>query len=114
MVFVKLSLAIICFAGQCYPALVGKNTPIGEYKLEERLVIERGYGGDILQFKEDKSGVYAIHRVWLLDPKEHRNRRLHDANPTDRFITHGCINVEPKVYEKLKNCCSYDSLLIEK
>jgi len=112
MVLVKLAAALICFQGQCYPALIGNQTPVGEYELFNRIVISPGYGGDILQFHEDEKQTYAIHRIWLLRPQEHRQERIKDPDPKKHIITHGCINVEPEVYEKLKSCCSNDHLSI--
>jgi hypothetical protein len=113
MVLVNLAAATICFLNQCYPALVGKATMPGEYQLVERLTDSPGYGGDVLQFDENPKMWLAIHRIWLLKPSEHRDVRIHSKDPKDRVITHGCINVEPEVYEKLKDCCSNDQLTIQ-
>lgn len=111
-VIVDLTLATICFLGNCYPALVGKDTPTGEFTLQQRLVVTPGYGGDVLQYKED-TYVYAIHRVWTLNPNQRRVERLHSTNPKDRqTITNGCINVLPDVYDKLVECCSNSKLEI--
>ncbi len=112
MVIVKLAAALICFNGQCYPTLIGADTPVGEFHLVNRIVLHEGYGGDVLQFKEDEKQIYAIHRIWLLNPKEHRLERMKDPDPKRHIITHGCINVEPEVYEKLKSCCSNDQLSV--
>lgn len=113
MVLVKLLAAVICFSGQCYPALVGKHTPVGTFELTHYKTNQQGYGGDILVFAQDKDGVYAIHRVYLLNAKQHRRRRLKSHNPKDREITDGCINVDPIVYKRLLNCCSRDILKVE-
>jgi hypothetical protein len=112
MVLVKLAAALLCFNGQCYPALVGKPTPIGEFQMNLRMTTARGYGGDVIQFLETKTGVFAIHRIWLLKPSEKREIRIHSTDPKDRVITNGCINLEPEVYDKLKDCCSNDQLSI--
>lgn len=118
-ILVSLALATICFTTQgqyeCYPALLGKNTstPAGEYTLIRRYTNDPGYGGDVLQFKETPTEVYAIHRVWLLNPSQHRLERLKSTKVSDRFITNGCINVDPVVYEKLVDCCSNDTIKIE-
>jgi hypothetical protein len=118
-ILVSIALATICFTSQgqyeCYPVLLGKNTPTptGEFTLIRRYVLDPGYGGDVLQFSETKTTVFAIHRVWLLNPKQHRLERLKSNNVTDRFISNGCINVDPIVYEKLVDCCSNDKLTIE-
>jgi hypothetical protein len=112
MVIVDLTLAVICFSGTCHPALIGKDTPTGVFQLQQRLTDSLGYGGDVLQFKETTTEVFAIHRVWTLSPKEHRVSRLTSGGPEERVITHGCVNVMPAVYEELVSCCSSDILLV--
>lgn len=113
MVIVNLTLAIICFGGQCYNALVGSDTPIGEFQMNQRITSQPGYGGDVLQFKETPSAWVGIHRVWTLKPKEQRMKRLHSSNVADRqTVTKGCVNVDPIVYEQLRDCCSTDTLII--
>jgi hypothetical protein len=117
-IIVSITLATICFTyngtEECHPALLGKNsaTPVGEYTLQRRYTDTPGYGGDILQFHETANAVYAIHRVWLLSPAQHRLERLKSDKVKDKFITSGCINVEPEVYEKLIDCCSSEQLMI--
>lgn len=118
-IIVSLALATICFTADgvesCYPALLGKSnaTPAGTYTLIKRLTADPGYGGDVLQYYETDKMVYAIHRVWLLKPSEHRAERLKSNKVSERFITNGCINLEPEVYEKLANCCSNDTLVVK-
>ena len=114
MVILNLATAIICFSDSCYPALVGKDTLVGEYELHQRITQAPGYGGDILQFDETTTEVFAIHRLWLLRPAEHRERRIKSESATDRVITKGCVNVEPEVYERLVECCSNDHLSIRR
>lgn len=115
MILVNLTAATICFLGECHPALIGKTTPVGEYQLNLRITDSAGYGGDVLQFLDEGSnGVLAIHRVWLLKPHEKRIERLLSSDPKAHIITNGCINVMPDVYEKLKDCCSNDKLVIER
>lgn len=79
-----------------------------------RITQSAGYGGDVIQFKETPTEVYAIHRTWTLRPEQHREQRIKSSNPKDRLITKGCINVEPVVYQELMDCCSNDKLLIER
>lgn len=106
---VLLSSAVICLSGKCYPALVGRDTPTGIYKVTKRLVLSPGYGGDVLEFKETKDSIYAIHRVWVLNPKQHREERLKSSNAADRrYITCGCVNVAPDVYDKLQGIDTVD------
>jgi len=97
-----LSKALLCVASQCWPVLVGKDTPPpGIYPVVQRLTEDPGYGGDVLQFHEDSKTVYAIHRLWTLNPKEKRAARLADPNPKNRIITNGCVNIDPLVYNYL-------------
>jgi hypothetical protein len=120
MVVVDLLLATICFTAQpggtaeCHPVLVGADTPRGEFVMNQRLTQSPGYGGDVLQFKDDPAVVFAIHRVYLLNPKEKREERLRSANPAQRKITKGCVNVAPEVYDRLITCCSRDHALLIK
>ncbi len=101
-IIVYLAGALLCTAGQCYPALVGDDTPTGTFPLVRRYVAARGYGGDVMQFAETEHDLFAIHRVWLGNPREHRAERLASADPEQRkAATHGCINVMPDVYEKI-------------
>lgn len=114
MVVVSLALASICFAGGCYPALVGSNTPAGTFALSQRETPEPGYGGDLLVYREDDRYVWAIHRVYTLNPGERRIDRLASGKPEQRRgVTKGCINVMPEVYRMLVDCCSKDVLVIQ-
>jgi len=113
MVIVDIALATICFMGTCHNALIGNDTPRGEFTLIQRLTETPGYGGDVLQFKETEEDVYAIHRVYLLHPAQRRAQRLKSKNIADRTITKGCINVSPEVYEALVECCSTDTVEIK-
>lgn len=118
-IIVSVALATICFTyrgtEECYPALLGRNnaTPVGEYTITRKLTKSPGYGGDILQFHETKTDVYAIHRVWLLKPEQRRLERLSGTDVSARYISAGCINVLPEVYNKLIDCCSADHLIIK-
>ena len=106
---VFLASALICAGDQCYPALVGHDTPVGHFPLVRRYVQATGYGGDVLQFAATDTDVFAIHRVWLGRPGEHRAERLAGADPAERRnVTHGCINVMPDVYERLVQADTLD------
>ena len=115
MVLVSLATAVICFASECYPALVGKDTPVGTFDMVHAKTLSKGYGGDVLVFASDSKGVFAIHRVWTLVPSQKRVKRLHSERVKDRTnVTNGFVNVEPQVYEKLLDCCSKEKLVIRK
>jgi hypothetical protein len=113
MIVVSLAMASICFTGSCYPALIGDNTPAGTFSLSQQRILDPGYGGDILVYQESREYLWAIHRVYTLNPQERRVERLHSRRADQRrSITNGCINVMPDVYRKLVDCCSRDVLVI--
>jgi hypothetical protein len=113
MIVVSLAAASICFAGTCYPALVGDNTPAGTFTVSLQQVTDPGYGGDLLVYRENTRYIWAIHRVYTLNPAEDRLTRLRSGRvELRRAITKGCINVMPEVYERLVDCCSNDVLVI--
>lgn len=118
-VLVSIALATICFTYQgteeCHPVLLGKSipTPIGEFDMRKRITKDPGYGGDVIQFHQNKDMVFAIHRVWLLSPEQRRIDRLKSNNIQDRFISAGCVNVMPEVYERLIDCCIDQKLTIK-
>lgn len=118
-ILISIALASICFTyngtEECHPVLLGKNnpTPTGNFSLQQRLTSDPGYGGDVLQFHETQAGIYAIHRIWLLSPKQKRLERLNSKNISDRYISGGCVNVAPEVYEKILNCCISEPLIIK-
>ncbi len=114
MITVSILAATICFSNMCAPILAGKNTPVGTFTLTHMSTEQRGYGGDILVFKETPSTLFAIHRLWKANPKQRREQRLDTISPKDNLITNGCINVHPKVYEQLVKCCSSDNIEIKK
>lgn len=115
MVVVDLTLATICFLGQCHPALVGAATPTGVFELSLRATDEPGYGGDVLAFQEDRTRLWAVHRVWTLQPRERRPQRLRSPDPAQRRgVTRGCINVAPAVYEALVDCCAGGVLEVQR
>lgn len=101
MITVDLAAAVICFAGVCHPALVGNATPPGIYRIALQRVTPAAYRGDVLVFKEDALYLWAVHRTW-----PGRERLYSEPAARRRSATKGCINVEPQVYEQLKECCN--------
>lgn len=101
MVEVILSSALICFGGECYPALVGATTPVGEYTLIRYRVRDSRYGGDVLEFLRVGKEAFSIHRTW-----PGRETRYVNASVYRRIITNGCVNVQPEVYDRLLSCCN--------
>ena len=85
----------------------------GSYDGEGDQGLDFNQGGDVLQFHDTGSEVYAVHRVWLLRPAQRRAERLTGTDPAQRLITSGCINVSNEVYEKLKKCCGAATLIIQ-
>lgn len=118
-IIVDVLLALICFSAtpeepmQCHNALIGNDTPRGEFIVQQRLTDDKYYGGDVLQFREDEHEIYAIHRVWLGRPEERRERRLASPDARQRRITKGCINVSKEVYAMLVDCCSNSTLIVK-
>ncbi len=113
MVTVFLSKALICIAGQCFSALVGADTPAGEFTMYKRIVQDPAYKGSVIQFSETEQHVFAIHRVWTQRPAEKRQERIASSNVAQRFITKGCINVTDEVFNTLLDCCQGQTLRIE-
>lgn len=102
LVTIFIGEALICYAGQCHPALLGPETPTGRYELVQRHVLAPGYGGVVIQFKETEKMIYAIHRPYSLDRKINRKKALRSTNPAfRRSISKGCVNVEDAVFEDL-------------
>ena len=100
-IIVDTQTATACIQDDCYPVLVGKNTPKGTYGLKLATTTDPLYKGSVLAFKSDSTGTYAIHRVWNGKPSERRNERL-KGTVSDRLITNGCINVSDEVYNIFK------------
>jgi len=117
-IYVFIDEAKICFiprgweATHCFNALVGKNTPRGEFSLKRYRTPIAAYGGDILVFKENEKSVWAIHRV-ISVPGQNRLKRIQSDKAKHRtVVTHGCINVMPDVYELIVDCCSNSKIKI--
>ena len=106
---VDLDRAEICMESDCRPVLIGKETPRGEYHLQLANTDEAGYGGDVLVFKQDTTGTYAVHRIWTQRPSEKRLERV-QQDAEHRVITKGCINVDDETYNMLQQ---YSRLIIE-
>jgi hypothetical protein len=99
---VHLLTAMICYQSQCYPVLVGDKTPAGVFTMVHMRTYQPGYGGDILAFADDRTTLYAVHRVWTLKPSQHRVQRLDSFDAgIRRDVTSGCVNVMPDVYAKI-------------
>ena len=108
-IVVDTQTATACIQKTCYPVLIGKTTPRGEYHLQLAKTDEAGYGGDVLVFKQDDTGAYAVHRIWTQRPSEKRLERI-QQDAERRIITNGCINVDDETYNKLRR---YSRLIIE-
>lgn len=113
-ILVDLTAALLCINASCFPVLVGEDTPTGTFFMNERLTSDKGYSGNVIQFYENEHKVYAIHRLWKLNPSQHREQRIKSGVVSDRTITSGCINVEDFVFEKILDCCIMDKLVIKK
>mgnify|MGYP007002701573 CR=1 FL=1 len=87
----------------CFPVLIGGDTPKGTFKLDIYKTSKKGYGGEILGFHKDGKDIYAVHRVWNGNPTEKRERRIKSNNIADRLITNGCINIGEDGYNAVRN-----------
>ena len=106
---ISLSMATACVyepeaesPKACTHALIGTPatpTPTGEFKAQRMTTDQRGYGGDILVFKEQGNMVWAVHRVYKEVANEHRMNRLMSVDPKQRRITNGCVNVWSGFYD---------------
>jgi hypothetical protein len=108
-VVIDIGSAMICFMATCYPALVGANTPTGEFTFEPYKTNKAGYGGTILVFKEQTNEVYAVHRAF----NDSRRRQLKKGTEERKTITKGCVNIDDAAYKKLFSCCSRAKLIIK-
>ncbi len=112
-VLVDIAAALICFSSTCYPALVGKDTPAGQFQLTRYNTTAPGYGGNILLFKREGNMLFAVHRV-LDVPGQQRPARLKSSDPAHRVaVTAGCVNVAPEVFDMLIDCCSNSKVVIK-
>lgn len=112
-VFIDLAAALICFAGQCYPALVGEATPRGNFRLTHYSTTTPGYGGNILVFQETATELWGIHPV-IDVPGQNRPTRLLSPSADSRIkVTAGCVNIQPDVMDLLIDCCSDAEVLIK-
>lgn len=101
IVTASISAAVLCIAGQCYPALFGKGTPVGTFPLVQRIVASPGYGGDVMQYRETETAWYGVHRTYKnLPSRAVLYKGLAGARTA---VTAGCINVEPHVYELVRD-----------
>lgn len=109
MIEVILSAAMICLPDGCHPALVGRDTPRGEFTMHLFATTQRAYKGDVLAFHRHGADIYAVHRP----PSESRRNFLRGAPERDRRnVTDGCVNVDDAVYEMLRACCDGATLVI--
>ena len=104
-VLIDVSTAVICFLSSCYPALVGADTPRGEFTFRHYSTSTPGYGGDILAFHERGDEVFAVHRVLDVPGQQRATRLLIPHAQYRQEVTGGCVNVSPETYEKLVSCC---------
>ena len=112
-VLVDIAAAVICFAGTCHNALVGLDTPRGEFQLAQYSIQDPRFGGDLLVFKHDATGVFAVHRLLEVDGQQ-RFARIHSPHPRHRItVTSGCVNVTPEVYAALVECCADSTIVIK-
>jgi hypothetical protein len=103
VVTIFIAKAVICFGGTCHPALVGDRTEPGTYSMNILYTQQPGYGGDVLVFDEKEHSRRAIHRTYTLDRRRNREVLYDGTTPDERTVTAGCVNVEPELYEELRD-----------
>ena len=98
-VVVSIALANICFDGQCHHALIGKDTPVGEYTVRKFVIPDNKlYQDGLLVFHETPDAYFAIHKVI---PTRDRLRRMQGPSSSRVNVTGGCINVDLPIYQEL-------------
>lgn len=112
VVTVFVAKALICFAGQCHPALVGNSTTPGTYDMSVLYTQQPGYGGDVLMYDTNDTEWMAVHRTYVRDNRRQRERLYLDTSPDQRRVTAGCVNVEPEIYEDLRDNYRSQKLII--
>jgi hypothetical protein len=103
VVTVFIAKALICFGGACHPALVGENTLPGTYPMTVMYTEKPGYGGDVLVYRETEDARFSVHRTYTLDRRRNRAELYDGTTPEERTVTAGCVNVEPELYEELRD-----------
>jgi hypothetical protein len=75
-----------------------KATPAGKFALK---MGASGEYGTTLEFLRPANGdgYYAVHRVYLGNPKERREQRLASPGGADNNISFGCVNVSSDFYD---------------
>jgi hypothetical protein len=77
-----------------------KITPAGRFTVRRTGDSEEGAVFELVEIHGN--GWYlALHHVWTGIPSEHRMQRLASANPADKDITFGCINVSAETMHYL-------------
>ncbi|QVD49320.1 hypothetical protein LUCX_250 [Xanthomonas phage vB_XciM_LucasX] len=99
---VFIGKALLCMGMSCQPVLVGPNTHPGQYQMHVLHTQQPGYGGDVLMYDSDQKHWFAIHRTYTLDKRRNRAKLYHGTSAKQRKVTSGCINVEPWLYEQLR------------
>lgn len=112
-VTVFIARALICFANTCHPALVGDHTVPGTYEMSILYTDQPGYGGDVLMYDQDRRSWSAIHATYTLDSRRDREQLYYNTTPAERTVTAGCINVEPHIYEQLRDQYRRERLIIQ-
>lgn len=118
---VDTTKATVCIKNDCWPALIGYDTPRGTYPLERVGISAGGYGGDVLAFKRatgaryaNRNVWYAVHRVYRQRPEQRRVERLNSGRVSDRLgVSLGCVNVMPNVYDLIVDCCANGTIVLK-
>lgn len=110
-VTIFLAKALICFQGACYPTILGQDTRPGQYQLAPMKTQQKGYRGEVLVYHREPGSWWAVHKTYvpLLDKRDPLYRGSARAR---RYVTAGCPNVQPEIYDALRECCANSTLTI--
>ena len=110
-VTIFLAKALICFQGACHPVLLGHDTRPGTYPMVVMETQQKGYWGEVLVYYREPTGWWGIHKTYK--PLWNKRDPLY-AGPASgrRYVTGGCPNVQPAVYNALRECCANSTLTI--
>ncbi len=91
---------VLTFSGLHPLTLEQKVTPSGRFTVTTELDPDYGRVWNLNEI-HGKDWDFAIHKVFLGLPSEHRDAMFHSINTADRHITWGCINVERSTIQTL-------------
>lgn len=103
VLIVSLALATACIGDTCFPVIVGRNTPVGQFSTYYAKTNQYGYSGEVLVFKETNTKIFAIHKPYSSPSRpNYRTNILLNGSVSERKISNGCINIPTDIFDKNK------------